>query len=85
MAIYHKLINNNQSCCSFAGTVNTDQTEYYLGSKLVPQNSQIFDSLYQMVEEWVKTYCKDSKTVPDTLVIYRDGTGESQIPGIIQN
>lgn len=85
MAIYHKLVNKTQSCCSFAGTVNDDQTEYYLGSKLVPQNQQNFESLYQMIEEWVKTYCVSTKSTPDTLIIYRDGVGEGQIPGIIEN
>lgn len=85
MAIYHKLVNKNQSCCAFAGSVSDDQTEYYLGSKLVPQNQQNFDSLYQMVEEWVKTYCVGTKSTPDTLIVYRDGVGESQIPGIIEN
>lgn len=79
MAIYHKLINKNSSCCAFAGSVNDEQTEFYLGAKLVPQNQQQFDSLYLMVEEWVKTYCMGTKTTPDTLIVYRDGVGESQI------
>lgn len=36
-----------------------------------------------MVEEWVKTYCKDTKSTPDTLIIYRDGVGESQIKSVL--
>lgn len=83
MAIYHKLINKNNSCCAFAGSVNDDQTEFYLGAKLVPQNQQQFESLYVMVEEWVKTYCMGTKATPDTLIVYRDGVGESQIESIL--
>jgi len=42
MAIYHKLIDKNSSCCAFAGSVNDDQNEYYLGAKLISQNTQRF-------------------------------------------
>ena len=85
MAIFHKLVNNNQSCCAFAGSVNDDMTEYFLDSKLIPQNMQRFESLKEMIEEWVKTYCQSTKSTPDTIIIYRDGVGESQIQSVIDN
>lgn len=83
MAIYHKLVNKNKSCCTFVGSVDNDMTEYYMGAKLIPENQQKFDSLYMMVEEWVKTYCKDTKSTPEILIIYRDGVGESQIKSVL--
>jgi hypothetical protein len=50
MAVYHKLIKNNLSCCAFVGTTNDDKNSYYQDSRLITQNQQRFDSLYKMTE-----------------------------------
>ena len=40
VAVYHKLINKNQSCAAFVGTVDNELTHYYSDAKLSERNER---------------------------------------------
>jgi aubergine-like protein len=83
LAIYHKLINKNESCAAFVGSTDHDLSTYYSFAKLMPQNTQRVDSLHEMMIGWLRSYFKKNKDLPELLLLYRDGVGEGQIKGII--
>jgi aubergine-like protein len=83
MAIYHKLINGNKSCAAFVGTTNPDLNKFYINSKLMEPNQQRFDSLREMVISWVKAYCMSNKSVPEYIIVFREGVGEGSVQNIM--
>lgn len=83
LAIYHKLINKNESCAAFVGSTNPDLSTYYSNAKLMPQNSQRVEPLHDMMIGWLRAYYKKNKDLPELLFLYRDGVGEGQIKGIL--
>lgn len=84
LAIYHKLINKNESCAAFVGTTNPELCSYYSYAKLMPMNTQRIEPLHDMMVGWLKAYYKrNAKDLPELLILYRDGVGEGQIKGIL--
>lgn len=82
LAVYHKLINKGDSCEAFVGTIDNEFTKYTHSTKLIPRNSQRVESLESMMLKWIRSYFKRNNTLPDTMIVYRDGVGEGQIAGI---
>lgn len=34
--------------------------------------------------DWVKSYCKANREIPDYIFLYRDGVGDSQIVSLLE-
>ena len=85
MALFHKLVTKNESCCAFVGSLDNDNTSFYNCAKLVPSNQQRFESIKWIINEWVKTFCKSTRNVPDYIFLYREGVGESRIQSLLEN
>ena len=83
IAVYHKLINKKDSCAAFVGTLDNEFTKYFSLAKLMPSNSQSIEPLQDIMIKWIRTYFKRNNTLPDTLIVYRDGVGEGQIVRIL--
>lgn len=84
LAIYHKLIENKKSCGGFVGSVDDDFSRYYCEANLMEQNAQRVESLQGMMLNWLKTFFKRNKKLPQLMILYRDGVGEGQIKGILE-
>lgn len=83
IAIYHKLINRKDSCAAFVGTIDNEFTKYFSSAKLMPNNAQSIDAMQDIMIKWIRSYFKKNNTLPDTLIVYRDGVGEGQIIKIL--
>jgi aubergine-like protein len=83
IAVYHKLINKKDSCAAFVGTVDVELTHYYSSAKMMPSNSQSIEPLQDMMLKWIRAWFKRNTSLPDTLIVYRDGVGEGQIVRIL--
>lgn len=65
------------------GTINNNFTQYFSRAKLMPVNTQSINSLEDIMTKWIQTYFKKNTSLPDTLIVYRDGVGEGQIVKIL--
>lgn len=60
-------------------SINQDINEYYSRSVICQEGTELVQNLSELVNEACKYYLKTNKCLPETIIVYRDGVGDSQV------
>lgn len=88
--VYHNTQNNKQSVVAICASFDPASSKYYTRIKIQNKGEEVMKNISCLVEDCLKHYNKKNKLLPDTIIFYRDGVGDSQcdwvteieIPGI---
>ncbi|CAD8170790.1 unnamed protein product [Paramecium pentaurelia] len=86
MDIYHKLVSGKQSCMGFVAHFDLECKTSFSKSIIMRAGQEFNQAVGQAFKEALQAYFihYNKKQLPDTILVYRDGVGESQIQALIQ-
>ena len=83
--VFHNTGKNKKSIVGFCASMDRFFTKYasipYVQEKMA---QEIVYSIGGLMERALKEYKKVNKQLPEMIIFYRDGVGESQIPLIME-
>lgn len=83
---YHKLVSKKKTCIGVVATMDKDFTQYYSRTLITTPGEQQVKGLQEIMQDCVQQYYKQNKqSFPETIIVYRDGLGDSQIGPIINS
>lgn len=60
-------------------SVNADLTKYYSEVDVRTENDTLLPSLSSIIAKSITAYVKNTKSLPEDIIIYRQGLGEGQV------
>lgn len=75
--IYHKLIKKKSSCVGFVASIDQKLNSFYSRNILTEQGQMFVNDISNLMIDACQNYLKHNKTLPETIIVYRDGVGES--------
>jgi aubergine-like protein len=82
--IYHDLVNRRKSVMGFCATVHPNFSKYYSTAALQASGQEIVSAIGQCFTEALLVFREKARKLPETVIIFRDGVGESQVSGITE-
>ncbi|XP_064073590.1 piwi-like protein Ago3 [Vanessa tameamea] len=76
---YHDAARKRRSVCSFIASYNQTMTHWYSKAVFQERGQEIVDSLKSCLVDSLKHYLRVNGRLPDRIIIYRDGVGDSQL------
>ncbi|CAD8091753.1 unnamed protein product [Paramecium sonneborni] len=86
MDIYHKLVSGKQSCMGFVAHFDLECKTSFSKTIIMRAGQEFNQAVGLAFKEALQAYFLHygKKQLPDTILVYRDGVGESQIQALIQ-
>ncbi|CAD8074368.1 unnamed protein product [Paramecium sonneborni] len=82
--VYHKTLINNQSCVGFNAQFGQQSEKHFTKTIIVNKGQELNKGVGQLLNLSLQSYQKINKYYPDTIIIFRDGVGNSQIENLIE-
>ncbi|CAD8158161.1 unnamed protein product [Paramecium octaurelia] len=82
--VYHKTLANNKSCVGFNAQFGQQSEKHFTKTIIVEKGKELNKGVGQLLNLSLQQYQKQNKQYPDTIVIFRDGVGNSQINDLIE-
>ncbi|CAH0720363.1 unnamed protein product, partial [Brenthis ino] len=76
---YHDASRKKRSVCAFIASYNQSMTHWYSKAVFQERGQEIVDSLKSCLVDSLKHYLRTNGTLPERIVIYRDGVGDGQL------
>jgi len=83
--VYHDSLTKGKSIVGFVASTNATLTRYY--SRIIQQQSgmEIIDGLKACMAAALKKYNEINQTLPDRIIVYRDGVGDGQVDMVAEH
>lgn len=82
--VYHKTMVGRRSVAGLVATMDAAFTQYWSASIILAKGQELTHNISGYVLEALRYYSKKNGYLPDTIIFYRDGVGESQINGVYE-
>ncbi|CAD8058103.1 unnamed protein product [Paramecium primaurelia] len=82
--VYHKTLINNKSCVGFNAQFGQQSDKHFTKTLIVEKGKELNKGVGQLLNQSLQQYQKSNKYYPDTIIIFRDGVGNSQIDDLIE-
>lgn len=84
--VYHDTaLGGKRSAVGFCATLNPRFTQYYSRVTFQRQGQEIIDTLHVLIEESLRQYFVHNKSLPERIVIYRDGVGDGMLEAVVRS
>ncbi len=75
----------NTSMVGFCASVNAKMTQFFSDYWETKEGVEVVDTIHLRVEEAVSLFKKNNKAKPKTVIVFRDGVGESYLDLIVES
>ncbi|XP_038059144.1 piwi-like protein 1 [Patiria miniata] len=82
---YHDSSTRGRSVGGFVATLNDNLTRYYSRCTFQHTGQELIDGLKVCMQAALRKYAEINKTLPDRVIIYRDGVGDGQLPAVVEH
>lgn len=76
---YHSAVKTSNSVAAFVASLNKSYTKWYSKATIQSGREELGHGITISMEGALKTYKKFNDTLPDRIIIYRDGVGDGQL------
>jgi len=80
--VFHDTIQKRKSVLGFCATIHPNLSKYYSTTSLQQSGQEIATSIGNLFLEALQTFKARAKRFPETVIFFRDGVAESQIPAV---
>lgn len=81
--IYHKLVKKTQSCMGIVCSLDQNFTNYYSRILIMKRDQKMAQNIAEIIKDGIIAYFEyNKKTLPDHIIVYRVGVGDSQIEAL---
>jgi aubergine-like protein len=80
--VFHDTIQKKKSVLGFCATIHPNLSKYYSTTSLQQSGQEIATSIGNLFLEALHTFKARAKRYPETIIFFRDGVAESQIPAV---
>ena len=77
--VYHKTIKGRQSCAGFVASLDDKFSKFYSATMIQAVGQELMKNISVHMEAAIQCYQKINKYVPEIILLYRDGVGESRL------
>ena len=82
--VYHKTMVGRRSIAGFVASMDPTFTQYWSASIILGKGQELTHNISGYMREALLLYRTRNGFLPDTIIFYRDGVGESQIDAVIE-
>lgn len=82
---YHDSSSRGRSVCGFIASTNNSLTRYYTQCKFQHTGQELADNLKLCMTNALKVYHSINNSLPERIVVYRDGVGDGQLPAVVEH
>jgi len=75
--VYHKTIAGKNSCAAFIASMDDKFSKFYSSTMIQAVGQEIMKNVSIHMEKAIRCYLLQNKVLPETIIVYRDGVGES--------
>jgi aubergine-like protein len=76
--VYHKAGSGSRSILAFTASMNPRATQYWSGARIQDEGQEISNTLEQLMSEALVQFKTRNSRLPENIIVYRDGVGDSQ-------
>lgn len=80
--VFHDTIQKKKSVLGFCATIHPNLSKYYSTTSLQQSGQEIATSIGNLFLEALETFKARARKYPETIIFFRDGVAESQIPAV---
>lgn len=81
--VYHKLVQKKKSCAGFVASLDENFSNFYCNTVIQKMGEELMNGIAAQVQMAIQEYLRVNKYLPELIIIYRDGVGDSQIVDVM--